>query len=533
MADDTYSRGYRNDRHDRGGAGDSGPAPDPLTELARLIGQSDPFAPDRNRQPDQHPTEYHQPYDTGAHDDRYGAAAEPQHYADTTYGSAEGYADQNGYAYPHAAQHEAQYGDTSGYGEPQPYHQDQQAYQPGQQAYQHDEHAYYHDPRAAQHDERAHHHDQQGSQHDEQAYHQDRQDYHQDQPPYAPSEPPHFGRARVAPEPSEQADRDDPAMLHPDQHGGYPVPPFFGDPNYDEAPAPRRGWFVTAAALVGLAVVGTAGAFAYRAVFTGSETRIITRDIGPSKITPVQPGQDSASKPSDRLASVGQNERLGPAPEQPIAIPEPPRTVPPALGQSLPPAPTPAPVLPAPPSAASPPMDPAGPPARVVRTERIKPADQPADATAPRPAGPARAGAPPPAVQPPPPRVAAQTPNAPLSLAPQSAPNTTAPAPASPSHTTALASTGPAADRSGAGASGWYVQLSAQKSEEEAKSSFRGIQARHSSLLGGQQLHIRRKDLGSKGTFYGAQVGPFSREAAGKLCDDLKAAGQPCMLQRN
>src|SRR4051794_16755618 len=132
MADDTYSRGYRNDQHDRGGPGDSGPATDPLTELARLIGQSDPFAADGRRQPG-HPS---QPYDRGAHDDRY-AASEPQHYADSTHGSAEQYAaHQNGYAYPQAAQHEAGYGDGSGYGEPQPYHQDQQAYQSDQPAYQ-------------------------------------------------------------------------------------------------------------------------------------------------------------------------------------------------------------------------------------------------------------------------------------------------------------------------------------------------------------------------------------------------------------
>jgi hypothetical protein len=96
-----------------------------------------------------------------------------------------------------------------------------------------------------------------------------------------------------------------------------------------------------------------------------------------------------------------------------------------------------------------------------------------------------------------------------------------------------VASTGPALERSGTGGSGYYVQLSAQKSEEEAKSSFRGIQARHGSLLGGQQVVIRRKDLGGKGVFYGAQVGPFSREAAGKLCEDLKAAGQSCMIQKN
>src|SRR5262249_61285901 len=110
MADDTYSRGYRNDPYDRGGTGDSGPGgTDPLTELARLIGQSDPFAPDRNRQPDprqtppqppnwpadsaqhaQYDTQHHgtQQYDDGTYDDRY-AAGEPQQYADQGYSSAQ------------------------------------------------------------------------------------------------------------------------------------------------------------------------------------------------------------------------------------------------------------------------------------------------------------------------------------------------------------------------------------------------------------------------------------------------------------
>ena len=528
MADDTYSRGYRNDRRDRAGASDSSPATDPLTELARLIGQSDPFAPDRKRQPEQHP------------DDRYGTASEPQQYADPAHGSAEGYAgDHNGYAYPQAGQHDAGDGDASGY-EQHRYPHDQQAY-PSDQAYQAD-------PQAYQQDERAYYQGQQAYQQDERAYHQQQQAYHQDPQPYARSEPsyparPHgaHGHGAHGEEGGEGAlgSYDDaPAPANP----VYPAaPPFFGDANYDEAPAPRRGWLVTAAALVGLAVVGTAGAFAYRSVFTGGETRIITRDVGPSKITPAQTSQDnSAPKPSDRVAAVGQNERLGPPPEQPMPIPEPPRTVPPALGQSQPQAPAqvPSQVMPTAPGAAVLPMDPASPP-RIVRTERIKPNEQP-DATTPRPPSQSR-GDRQAVVQPPQPRVAPpapSAPNAPLSLAPQAVPDTPAPAPAPspppPSHTTALASTGPAtAERNSAGGSGYYVQVSAQKSEEEAKSSFHGIQARHTSLLGGQQLFVRRKDLGAKGVFFGAQVGPLSHDAANKLCEGLKAAGQSCMVQRN
>ena len=46
-------------------------------------------------------------------------------------------------------------------------------------------------------------------------------------------------------------------------------------------------------------------------------------------------------------------------------------------------------------------------------------------------------------------------------------------------------------------------------------------------------LSIKRKDLGSRGVYYGAQVGPFtSRSAAVQLCESLKAAGGTCLVQR-
>ena len=515
MADDTYSRGYRNDPYDRGGAGGSGQATDPLTELARLIGQSDPFSPERNRQPDPRYADPHaQPAEWQADPQQAQQyhQGEPQHYADDRYGAAEGHGVQNGYAYPQQAQqqpqHDAHYGDAAGYPEPA-YQQDQQ--------YHPDQHPHY-----------------------QEQHYQQEQAYPQGQPAYqASGAPEHGGHGGY------DAASDDP-------QAGHGAPPFFDtDPNmrpddyYEDERAPRRGWLVTAAALVGLAVVGTAGAFAYRAVFTGGEARIITRDMSPNKITPAQTTQDSAAKGgNDRLASAGQNERLGPPPEQPLTIPDPPRTVPPAITQVQPaaPAPAPAPVVPAAPSAPAQASLPADNSTRKVRTEKIKP-DQVGDTQAPigpapmvRTAPPAgRNVAPSPSAQP---RVAttapaAPGPNAPLSLAPQGVPDAPAPPPAPRVHTTAVAPPAQPVERNAGAGSGYYVQVSAQKSEEEAKSSFRGIQAHHSGLLGGQAPVIRRKDLGNRGIFYGAQVGPLSREAAAKLCEDLKAAGQSCMIQKN
>jgi hypothetical protein len=45
---------------------------------------------------------------------------------------------------------------------------------------------------------------------------------------------------------------------------------------------------------------------------------------------------------------------------------------------------------------------------------------------------------------------------------------------------------------------------------------------------------IRRADLGDKGTYYRALVGPFaSMEEAAGLCSGLKAAGGNCIVQKN
>ena len=82
-------------------------------------------------------------------------------------------------------------------------------------------------------------------------------------------------------------------------------------------------------------------------------------------------------------------------------------------------------------------------------------------------------------------------------------------------------------------AGGFVVQLSAQRSEAEAQSAFRNLQAKY-SVLSGRELLIRRKDLGEKGIFFAAQVGPFGvKSDADQLCETLKATGGACFVQRN
>ena len=93
-------------------------------------------------------------------------------------------------------------------------------------------------------------------------------------------------------------------------------------------------------------------------------------------------------------------------------------------------------------------------------------------------------------------------------------------------------SAAPAAPPSAGG--GYAVQVTSQRSEGEAQSAFHALQVKYPNQLGGRAPIIRRADLGEKGTYYRALVGPFgSAEEAAGLCSGLKAAGGNCIVQRN
>ena len=81
---------------------------------------------------------------------------------------------------------------------------------------------------------------------------------------------------------------------------------------------------------------------------------------------------------------------------------------------------------------------------------------------------------------------------------------------------------------------GSYAQVTSRRTEGEAQTEFRALQAKFPTQLSGREPVIRRADLGEKGIYYRALVGPFaSTEEAAQLCSSLKAAGQNCIVQRN
>jgi hypothetical protein len=120
--------------------------------------------------------------------------------------------------------------------------------------------------------------------------------------------------------------------------------------------------------------------------------------------------------------------------------------------------------------------------------------------------------------------------NAPLSLTPDA--NAPQPAPAAAPRAAApqrIAS----APASSNGSGGYAVQISSQRSEADAQAAFRNMQGRYPSQLGGKPVMIRRADLGSKGVYYRAMVGPFANAGeATELCNSLKAAGGQCIVQK-
>ena len=368
----------------------------------------------------------------------------------------------------------------------------------------------------------------------------------------------------------------------------------------EEAPPRKRRGFMMVVAVLALLVLGTAGTFAYHAMFGGSMLPslppIIKADDGPNKIMPAGNSQTALSGQAN---NAGSPDKLVSREEKPVDVPVPantPRVVstipifpdpnarlqssvapgtqggpgqsipgaiasgagapatlgstgaPPAYGGSVAPAPTMpltagmagqgAPMQLQQPGAAS--LGATSPGAASPGTKKVhtvaihagQSGEADAAATAAPPPAP-RAVAPRPAAAPKPLAAAApQGGNAPLSIVPSqgdtAAPARTRTAVARPVGSSAAAEPMPSAG------GGYSVQVSSQRSEAEAQSAYRGLQAKYPVQLGGHTSSVRQVNLGDKGVFYRTLVGPYaSMEQAAQMCSSLKAAGGSCIVQRN
>src|ERR1700690_2553296 len=110
----------------------------------------------------------------------------------------------------------------------------------------------------------------------------------------------------------------------------------------DVPPTKRRMGIMAIAAIFALAVIGTAGAFGYRALFGSSGPRQpppgIRADTAPSKIVPVTVSKAPNKLITDRVADRAQDEKLVSREEQPVAPPPPLQQAQGSAPQAAPPA---------------------------------------------------------------------------------------------------------------------------------------------------------------------------------------------------
>ena len=78
---------------------------------------------------------------------------------------------------------------------------------------------------------------------------------------------------------------------------------------------------------------------------------------------------------------------------------------------------------------------------------------------------------------------------------------------------------------------GVRIQLVSMPSETAAWDAWKQISGKYSSQLTGLTAMVESADLGTKGTFYRVQTGPFATVAAAQeRCTTMKAAGLDCLV---
>jgi len=304
----------------------------------------------------------------------------------------------------------------------------------------------------------------------------------------------------------------------------------------DERGTRRRGGLFKVLALLALAVVGTGSAFAYR-TYVGSkssgEPPIIKADNSPTKI--VAAPADNTAKAPDRMPTGDTTEKLVSREEAPVDINA--RTGGATGGPRVvfpPPNPNTSPPPPSSVSASNGAMPTNGTlpnnEPRKIKTFSVK-GDQAADSNAAVPVG-----APPPAPTPTKPAAAQKSRSGvppgsgPLALTPDASQPAAAPASRVATTTNPAPAPAPSAAASGGG---FLVSVSSQQSEADAQTSYRSLQSKFPTQLGSRSPVIKSAEVNGK-VVYRAMVGPFaSGDEAKQFCVDYKAAGGQCFVPRN
>lgn len=341
-----------------------------------------------------------------------------------------------------------------------------------------------------------------------------RRSEHQPTNRYVPEETPRHARSRPNipyQDPQQRGFEND----YDPQYDDDAYLPEHADDIYDDVQRQGRGWgfwIVAAIVVASLIAVAFLGMFAYRTVFNSPpRAAVVTKSAAPVKVEAKNTPQTAVSpsnKPiQDRVGGTPDQTQIMRREETPTDLtrqPQPqraPQFTPPMQQQA--------------PQQQQQPV-----PQNADQPKRVKSVPLRSDGAAQQPA---------PAPQ-------SQN-NAPIQLAPNSSaqeqdtqtvpqnrPNSNTPT--VPRNTT-VASLGPTTTTSG----NYVVQVASHKTPEEAQGAWTNLRQQYAAIFNGRNADIRKVDLGDRGTFYRAMVGPMNRDQANALCQNLKTQGAGCIVQ--
>lgn len=366
---------------------------------------------------------------------------------------------------------------------------------------------------------------------------------------------------------------------NPDEPYGYDADgnPLYYEPYDERRVRSGRSGMVLVAAVLGVALLGGGGVYAYRMMSHGGfsgEPPLIKAETDPVKTVPDAPAATDTHQNKqiyDRVeATAPAQSKVVSREEQPVELPASPSSAPRADGARV--------ILPGGPAAAEPtPPATLGSEPRRVKTVEIRPdggfggAPAPAQPQEAAPASDpigqtASTGQAPasefdngimtdgsssePAREPQPAAVPVPRPRPAQAAAPArpAAPAQTAARPAAPAQTqqpvappqqqqvaaVAPRAQVPAAAPRPSASGGFVVQVTSQRSEADARAAYAALQRKYPGVLGRYGANIQSANVGDRGTYYRVRVGPFADGGqASTLCNSLRSAGGDCVVSRN
>lgn len=343
---------------------------------------------------------------------------------------------------------------------------------------------------------------------------------------YVPDETPRHARSRPQQAPVQDRYQRSYEDDYDPQYDDEAYLPDHADDIYDDVQRPGRGWgfwLVVGVVVASLIAVAFLGVFAYRTIFnTPPRAAIVTKSNAPVKVEPKNTPQTAvpqSNKPiQDRVGGAQDQTQIMRREEAPADLTQqrvPQQQQQPQFQQPVAQPQQQVPVQRAP-QFTPPSQQPQAPQNTDSQTKRVKSIPLRSDGTTQQPnAGPQS--------------------NTPMHLGPnaqaqepdtQAIPQNRTNAPA-PRNTVASLGPTPAPQTSG----NYVVQVASHKTPEEAQGAWSNLRQQYASIFSGRNADIRKVDLGDRGTFYRAMVGPMNREQANALCQNLKTQGAGCIVQ--